>query len=111
MWFPMWSRLLAAEIWKNGEPQFYSKRREVERYFGQLSPFAGALAPPPAWVRNLERVRRWVAPRITNVSPHDGFMRILLKPWATHLSFDDLRSTNLLDETASRRVSCLEDNS
>lgn len=60
-----WSRLLAAAAWENGEPWFYSKRREVERYFGQLSAFGGGLAPLPAWVRTLERVRRWVAAKIT----------------------------------------------
>lgn len=60
-----WSRLLAAKIWQAGEPAFYAKRREVERYFGQLSAFGGGLAPLPAWVRTLERVRRWVAAKIT----------------------------------------------
>lgn len=60
-----WARLLAAEIWKAGEPLFYSKRREVERYFGQLSAFGGGLAPLPAWVRTLVRVRRWVTAKIT----------------------------------------------
>lgn len=60
-----WSRLLAAEIWQAGEPAFYSKRREVERYFGQLSAYGGGLAPLPAWVRTLERVRRWIKAKIT----------------------------------------------
>jgi len=60
-----WARLLAAAAWENGEPWFYSKRREVERYFGQLSAFGGGLAPLPAWVRTLERVRRWVTAKIT----------------------------------------------
>ncbi len=60
-----WSRLLAAAAWENGEPWFYSKRREVERYFGQLSAFGGGLARLPAWLRTLERVHRWVAAKIT----------------------------------------------
>lgn len=60
-----WSRLRAAEIWQAGEPEFFGKRREVERYFGQLSAFGGGLAPLPAWVRTLERVRRWIHAKIT----------------------------------------------
>jgi len=35
-------------------------RREIERLFGQLTSFGGGLAPLPAWVRRLHRVRRWV---------------------------------------------------
>lgn len=60
-----WARLLAARVWESGEPPFYSKRRHVERYFGQTSAFGGGLAPLPAWVRRLERVRRWVMAKIT----------------------------------------------
>jgi hypothetical protein len=35
-------------------------RGEIERRFGALSSFAGGLAPLPAWVRRLHRVRTWV---------------------------------------------------
>jgi hypothetical protein len=35
-------------------------RGEIERRFGTLSSFAGGLAPLPAWVRRLHRVRTWV---------------------------------------------------
>jgi len=35
-------------------------RTEVERRFGNLCSFGGGLAPLPAWVRRLDRVRRWV---------------------------------------------------
>ena len=32
----------------------------IERSFGNASAFAGGLAPLPAWVRGLARVRTWV---------------------------------------------------
>lgn len=35
-------------------------RGEIERRFGALSSFGGGLAPLPAWVRRLHRVRTWV---------------------------------------------------
>jgi hypothetical protein len=35
-------------------------RGEIEPRFGTLSSFAGGLAPLPAWVRRLHRVRTWV---------------------------------------------------
>lgn len=59
-----WPRLLAARIWQSGEPEFFGKRGAVERYFGQLSAFGGGLAPLPAWVRRLPRVRRWVIAKV-----------------------------------------------
>jgi hypothetical protein len=37
---------------------------EIERVFGVLSCTAGGLAGLPAWVRGLERVRRWVGVKI-----------------------------------------------
>lgn len=39
-------------------------RDKVERIFGALTCFGGGLAPLPAWVRRLPRVRRWVAAKI-----------------------------------------------
>lgn len=39
-------------------------RDEVERIFGALTCFGGGLAPLPAWVRRLPRVRRWVTAKI-----------------------------------------------
>jgi len=35
-------------------------RYQVEQRFGQLCSFGGGLAPLPAWVRRLRRVRQWV---------------------------------------------------
>jgi hypothetical protein len=40
--------------------KLYQARREIERDFGNATSFGGGLAPLPAWVRGLERVRTWV---------------------------------------------------
>jgi hypothetical protein len=39
-------------------------RRQVERFFGNLTSFAGGLGPLPAWVRTLPRVERWVRAKL-----------------------------------------------
>jgi len=39
-------------------------RRQIERFFGNLTTFAGGLSPLPAWVRTLPRVRRWVQAKL-----------------------------------------------
>jgi len=38
----------------------YQARRQIERCFGNATSFGGGLAPLPAWVRGLHRVRTWV---------------------------------------------------
>jgi len=38
----------------------YKHRLNIERNFGNATVFGGGLAPLPAWVRGLERVRTWV---------------------------------------------------
>jgi DDE family transposase len=38
----------------------YKTRTQIERSFGNATSFGGGLAPLPAWVRGLERVRTWV---------------------------------------------------
>jgi len=38
----------------------YQARRQIERSFGNATSFGGGLAPLPAWVRRLDRVRTWV---------------------------------------------------
>jgi hypothetical protein len=40
--------------------QVYKTRRQMERCFGNATSFGGGLAPLPAWVRGLDRVRTWV---------------------------------------------------
>lgn len=40
--------------------QLYQARRDIERDFGNATSFGGGLAPLPAWVRGLHRVRTWV---------------------------------------------------
>jgi hypothetical protein len=40
--------------------KLYGMRTEIERDFGNATSFGGGLAPLPAWVRGLHRVRTWV---------------------------------------------------
>jgi len=40
--------------------ELYKARTRIERSFGNATSFAGGLAPLPAWVRGLDRVRTWV---------------------------------------------------
>ena len=40
--------------------QLYSARSAIERTYGNATSFGGGLAPLPAWVRGLDRVRTWV---------------------------------------------------
>lgn len=58
------TRLLAKRIWDHGGELLYARRNAIERHLGQLSSFGGGLAPLPAWVRTLERVRRWITAKI-----------------------------------------------
>ena len=41
-------------------PALYERRTDIERQFSQVSSFGGGLAPLPAWVRRIWRVRHWV---------------------------------------------------
>lgn len=55
------------DLWENHPEliQFLLKARDsIERVFGVLSCTAGGLNGLPAWVRTLERVRRWVGAKI-----------------------------------------------
>ncbi len=55
------ARQRAIELWQSGAAQpIHRQRGAVERYFGNQSSFGGGLAPLPAWVRTLPRVRNWV---------------------------------------------------
>lgn len=40
--------------------KLYSARTQIERSFGNATSFGGGLAPLPAWVRGMARVRTWV---------------------------------------------------
>jgi len=40
--------------------KLYQARKQIERSFGNATSFGGGLAPLPAWVRGLDRVRTWV---------------------------------------------------
>lgn len=41
-------------------PKLYAARTAIERTYGNATSFGGGLAPLPAWVRGLDRVRTWV---------------------------------------------------
>lgn len=53
-------RLHALEMLRRdfGE-KLFTMRRGIERLFGNFTTFGGGLAPLPAWVRRLHRVKRW----------------------------------------------------
>ncbi len=59
------ARLRAAELWCSGVARpIHRQRGGVERCFGNQSSFGGGLAPLPAWVRTLPRVRNWVVGKL-----------------------------------------------
>lgn len=61
------SRHAAIILWQDCAElceQTMKLRDEVERIFGALTSFGGGLAPLPAWVRRLPRVRRWITAKI-----------------------------------------------
>ena len=61
------ARRQAVETWKQ-HPDLcrfvLSQRDRIERTFSALTCYGGGLAALPAWVRTLERVRRWVGAKI-----------------------------------------------
>lgn len=58
------ARLRAAAFWPNLGGYVYRQRLGVERIFAHQSAFGGGLAPLPAWVRTLPRVRRWIGTKL-----------------------------------------------
>ena len=58
------ARLKAVSLWRRHGERLYCQRSAIERFFSQLSSFGGGLAPLPAWVRTLSRVRRWIATKL-----------------------------------------------
>jgi hypothetical protein len=61
------SRRALVRLWED-HPELmrfvYKARQQIERVFGVLTCTAGGLANLPAWVRHLDRVRRWVGVKI-----------------------------------------------
>lgn len=57
-------RQFAARLWQADGHLLYRERVGIERIFSQQSSFGGGLAPLPAWVRTLPRVRRWVTAKL-----------------------------------------------
>ncbi len=58
------ARLHAIQAWQGIAGYVYRQRVDVERYFAQMSAYGGGLAPLPAWVRTLPRVRRWIGAKL-----------------------------------------------
>lgn len=61
------ARRQAIQTWKQHPDlcRFVLRLRQgIERAFSALTCYGGGLAPLPAWVRTLERVRRWVGVKI-----------------------------------------------
>lgn len=44
--------------------ELLQQRSAIERYFGNLTSFAGGLSPLPAWVRTHRRVQRWLQAKL-----------------------------------------------
>lgn len=57
-------RLAAARAWDGIAGYVYRQRLSIERFFGHQASLGGGLGPLPAWVRTLERVRRWVGVKL-----------------------------------------------
>lgn len=58
------TRLEAVAAWEGIAGYVYKSRGEVERCFGAQSSYGGGLAPLPAWVRTLPRVRCWIGAKL-----------------------------------------------
>lgn len=58
------ARHRVAWAWKGMAGYVYRTRGAAERTFAHLSAFGGGLAPLPAWVRTLPRVRRWIGAKL-----------------------------------------------
>ena len=55
------------EVWRQTPgwaERFYRQRLHVEGTFSNLTSYGGGLGPLPAFVRRLDRVRRWVGAKI-----------------------------------------------
>lgn len=63
----MGARLDAVHAWERHPAlarMLLRQRGAIERIFGTLCAAAGGLGPLPAWIRTLDRVRRWVGVKI-----------------------------------------------
>jgi len=58
------ARLEAVAAWQGIAGYVYTDRWNVERCFAGQSSYGGGLAPLPAWVRTLPRVRRWIGAKM-----------------------------------------------
>jgi hypothetical protein len=61
------SRRALVSVWERHPPLVrfvYKARQQIERVFAVLTSTGGGLSNLPAWVRGLDRVRRWVGVKI-----------------------------------------------
>ncbi len=58
------NRLIAVRIWNSHSEWIKSRRKAIDRFFGQHSSYGGGLAPLPAWVRTEARVTCWINAKI-----------------------------------------------
>jgi hypothetical protein len=58
-------RLAGIDFYRDWGRYLYRERIRVEQALAHVSSFGGGLAPLPAWVRTLPRVRRWVGVKLT----------------------------------------------
>jgi hypothetical protein len=67
------TRRALVDLWQH-HPELmrftYKARQEIERVFGVLTCTGGGLSNLPAWVRGLDRVRRWVGVKIILYNAH-----------------------------------------
>lgn len=57
-------RLASIFLWRRVGRVMIRRRVHVERVLGNQSSYGGGLGPLPAWVRTLERTRRWVGAKL-----------------------------------------------
>lgn len=58
------ARLASLFVWRRVGRLMRRRRVRVEGVFGNQSSYGGGLGPLPAWVRTLQRVRRWVGAKL-----------------------------------------------
>lgn len=59
-----WRNKAHKQMTKQQRKELYIKRAAIERFFGTLTSYGGGLAPLPAHVRTLRRVRLWVQAKL-----------------------------------------------
>jgi hypothetical protein len=61
------ARRAAIDAWEHDGQRtrrVYARRRRIESVFANATSFGGGLSPLPAWVRRIDRVRRWIGGKL-----------------------------------------------